>query len=204
MAEASELAAKRAAEKIRKSEERQRKEAEKAARLAQREASQAAKRAPLADAPSLAPSEIARHAYGNLAIRSEGVEGEGREWVGVGQLTPSLASRTVWLRARLASSRKQGKTLVFLTLRQSIHSVQAVVAGKGGGEELVGFASTLSRESVVDVLGEITLPASPIASCSQRDVEVTRRSSACGGEGGEGGGGRGGSGVAVEAACVLV
>eukprot|EP00965_Chrysotila_dentata_P050863 1686974-Pleurochrysis_carterae.AAC.1 len=34
----------------------------------------------------------------------------------------------VWVRARLSTSRKQGKALAFLTLRQSIYSVQARIA----------------------------------------------------------------------------
>ena len=76
----------------------------------------------------------------------------------------------VWVRARVATSRKQGKALCFLQLRQSMHTAQAVVFAKEG--ELVGFAATLPRESVVDVFGEVTLPAEAVASCSQSAVEL--------------------------------
>ena len=45
------------------------------------------------------------------------------------------------LRARVATSRKQGKTLCFLQHRQSIHTVQAVVFSQEG--DLVPFAAAL-------------------------------------------------------------
>ncbi len=37
---------------------------------------------------------------------------------------------------------------------------------------MVKYASQITRESIVDVEGTITIPASPIASCSQSQVRV--------------------------------
>ena len=55
--------------------------------------------------------------------------------------------------------------LCFLQLRQSMHTAQAVVFSKES--DIVAWAAALPRESVVDVLGELSVPKEPIASCSQ-------------------------------------
>jgi aspartyl-tRNA synthetase len=72
------------------------------------------------------------------------------------------------MRTRLQNSRKQGGKLCFLTLRQDLATVQAVV----GGAEMAGFAGALPDESVVDILGKVECPEKPITSCSQSNVEV--------------------------------
>ena len=75
-------------------------------------------------------------------------------------LGPQLAGQHVWVRARLATSRKQGKMLCFLQLRESMHTVQAVVYSKG---DIVPFAAQVPRESIVDVYGEVTVPSEKVA-----------------------------------------
>ena len=76
----------------------------------------------------------------------------------------------VWLRGRVTASRKQGKNLCFITLRQGMHSVQAVVFAEEG--ELVAFAAALPRESIVDVYASVSVAADPVKSCSQQGVEL--------------------------------
>ena len=61
-----------------------------------------------------------------------------------------------------------------MQLRSSMCTVQAVVYAKEG--ELVGFASAIPRESVVDIYGEISVPDAEVASCTQRGVELQARS----------------------------
>merc|ERR1719502_2677072 len=92
----------------------------------------------------------------------------GRTWTSVRSLDKSSKDKEVWIRARVHNSRKQGGKLCFLTLRHDLATVQAVV----GGNEMAGFAGALPDESVVDVLGEVTVPKDPIKSCSQSNVEL--------------------------------
>mmetsp|Transcript_37817 Transcript_37817/g.122262 ORF Transcript_37817/g.122262 Transcript_37817/m.122262 type:complete len:604 (-) Transcript_37817:148-1959(-) len=152
--------------------------AAKAARAAQRGAKAEAKAATKDEAvlgPNLSQAEMDSAEFGNLFIQS--THAATRTWTGVKELVPSLAGQQVWVRARVATSRKQGKALCFLQLRQSMQTVQAVVVAKEG--QLVGFAATLPRESVVDVFGEVTLPAEAVASCSQSAVELQVRRLYC-------------------------
>jgi aspartyl-tRNA synthetase len=86
----------------------------------------------------------------------------------VRQLTTAKLGETVWLRARVHNSRKQGGKLCFLTLRQDLATVQVVVFGP----EMAGFAGALSDETVVDVYGKVKAPEEPLKTCTQSDVEV--------------------------------
>ena len=86
------------------------KAAEKAARQAQRAASQTQKGAEVLG-PSVTLLDWEGHDYGNLFIQSHAAPA--RAWTEVPALEPSLKGREVWVRARVATSRKQGKTLCF-------------------------------------------------------------------------------------------
>lgn len=83
-------------------------------------------------------------------------------------MTPALKGQEVWIRARVHNSRKQGGKLCFLTLRQDLATLQAVVMGA----EIAGFAGALPDETVVDVFGKVECPEKPINSCTQSDVEL--------------------------------
>lgn len=179
-----ELAAKREADKKRKAAEKAEKEAKKEAARKEREAAAAAKAGkaaapvdvsdaagasgPALDVPTVTLRTYESHEWGELFIQSD-VETQ-REWALIGDLTPAMAGKLVWIRARVATSRKQGKMLCFLQLRQSIHTAQAVVYSKDG--DIVPFAANIPRESVVDVLGELTVPKDPIASCTASGIEL--------------------------------
>ena len=176
---AEELAAKRDADKKRKAAEKAEKEAKKEAARKEREAAQAAKAgkaaaAAEADGPALTVPKVTlrtydAHDWGELFIQSD-LQSASREWVQIGELTPAMAGKQVWLRARVQTSRKQGKMLAFLQLRQSMHTAQAVVYSKES--DIVPFAAALPRESVVDILGELTVPEQPIASCTASGIEL--------------------------------
>lgn len=144
---------------------------EKALRAAARANAAKAKEAAAGDAalgPSLTLLDYDSAPYGNLFIQSHARSG--RAWKSVGELTPDLEGQHVWVRARLHGSRKQGKALCFLSLRQSIHTAQAVVFAKEGN--LVAFAAAVPKESVVDLLATVTRPAQPVASATQSEVEL--------------------------------
>lgn len=178
-ADATELAARRQADKERKRAEKEAKQKQKDANRKGREEAQKAKEVgdgeDTVTAPDVTLRDYESHTFGNLFIQSHGAPA--RSWTRVGQLTAELAGSKVWVRARVATSRKQGKTLCFLQLRESIHTAQAVVFSKEG--DLVSFAAQLPRESVVDVYGEISVPTEPIASCSQSAVELQVGTSCC-------------------------
>ena len=171
------LAERRKADKERKAAEKAAKNAEKATRQAERQAAQARKTngdvesEPTVVAPSVTLLDYQAHTFGNLFIQSH--PSHNRKWTSVAELEPALCGQEIWVRARVATSRKQGKMLCFLQLRESIHTVQAVVYSKEG--EIVPFAATLPRESVVDIFGEISVPNEPVASCSQSGVELQVR-----------------------------
>jgi len=148
--------------KVSKSGEKKRlKEEAKKAKEAERLASQV-----VSEGPTLSLREIDSHFFGNLFIQSE-VKTD-RQWSSIGQLTADLNSQKVWIRARVQKSIKQSSKLVFLTLRENLSTVQAVAFGP----ELAKFACTLTKESVVDILGCVTLPQEPVHSTSQKFVEL--------------------------------
>jgi len=116
--------------------------------------------------PDLTLDDFEGHTFGNLFIQSQ--RKTDREWTPVISLTPELEGKSVWIRARVHTSRKQSSKLCFLSLRQGIGTVQAVVMGA----EIAGFAGALPDESVVDVFGKIAVPQVPVSSCTQSGVEV--------------------------------
>mmetsp|Transcript_137364 Transcript_137364/g.342578 ORF Transcript_137364/g.342578 Transcript_137364/m.342578 type:complete len:772 (-) Transcript_137364:118-2433(-) len=145
-----------------KEEEKRRKEEEKKRKEDERIAAQNAKFA----GPSLTLEDFENHAFGNLFIQSQ--RRTDREWTPVSALDPSKKDQQLWVRARVHNSRKQGGKLCFLTLRQDVATIQAVVFGP----EIAGFAGALPDESVVDIYGKICCPDVPIASATQSNVEL--------------------------------
>merc|ERR1719181_1947421 len=91
-----------------------------------------------------------------------------RTWSSIRTFDSKSKDKVIWIRARVHNSRKQGAKLCFLTLRQDLATIQAVV----GGAEMAGFAGSLPDESVVDLLGKVECPEKPITSCTQSDVEL--------------------------------
>ena len=174
---AAELAEKRKEDKLRKAAEKKAKEEKKAAQQAARNAGQAAKAAATTgeDAPSVTVRTYDSVDYGNLFIQSE--QPTPREWTEVHSLQPALKGQQVWVRGRLANVRKQGKMLCFVEVRQSMYTVQAVVYSKSGG--IVPFAAALPRESIIDVLAEVSVPEEPVTSCTQSGVELQVRKLFC-------------------------
>ena len=148
--------------KVSKSAEKKRlKEEAKKAKEAERLAAQT-----VSEGPCLSLREIDSHNFGNLFVQSE-VKTD-RKWTSVESLVPELENQSVWIRARVHHSRKQSSKLVFFTLRERLGTVQAVAFGP----ELAKFASSITKESVVDILGKVTLPQEPVHSTSQKLVEI--------------------------------
>ena len=156
----------REAKKAAKAEEKRKKEEEKERKRAEREAAQQ-KKAAGPEVPEVTIKNFMDYPFGQLHIRSQGTTD--RKWTAVGELDPAAAGSGVWLRARLQNTRQQSAKLGFLVLRQRLCTVQVVVQGK----DLCAFSCGLPAESVVDVYATISVPPTPIASCTQSGVELT-------------------------------
>lgn len=102
---------------------------------------------------------------------NQSAERPGRVYTRVEALTKADAGKTVLIRARLHTSRPQGKKLCFIVLRQKVHSVQAV-ASPESGLPLVAFAQKVTRESLVEVEGEVKALEKPVTGTTQSEVEL--------------------------------
>ncbi|CAH2305404.1 aspartate--tRNA ligase, cytoplasmic [Pelobates cultripes] len=144
---------------------KQQKEAEKAAKKAEKQAKLASEQ------QAEDEEDFAKDRYGVPAmIQSQ--EKSDRVLVRVKDLTVENADKTVWVRARVHTSRAKGKQC-FLVLRQQQFNVQALVAvGDRASKQMVKFAANITKESIVDVEGIIRKVDQKIESCTQQDVEL--------------------------------
>jgi aspartyl-tRNA synthetase len=108
--------------------------------------------------------------FGDLAIIQSRWKSD-RQWTDIKALNASPGGSNVWIRGRIHRTRGKGK-LVFLVLRYGFSSVQCVVDAAISSIELVAYAATLSKESIVDVYGKVVAPEKPVDSTSQKDVEL--------------------------------
>jgi len=93
----------------------------------------------------------------------------GYAWADVASLEPAAAAgRAVRVRGAAQAVRAVGRRVAFLVLRQGAATVQCVVAGGG----MARFAAGLSRESVVDVAGVVSLPREPVRGTTQQVLDV--------------------------------
>jgi len=115
-------------------------------------------------------SDIESAAFGDLPlVQSQFVTG--RKFTSVIDLNASFVGQTVWIRARLHSSRSKGKSC-FLVLRQQLSTVQAAmfVGERDVTKEMVKFAASINKESIVDL--QALVCAAKVDSTSQKDVEL--------------------------------
>jgi aspartyl/asparaginyl-tRNA synthetase len=150
-----------------KDEKRLAKEAAKKAREDERQAQLAEQQKEL-EGPKLTLSSMDSSTFGSLFIQSEAATTD-RKFTSVSDLGSASAGKSVWIRARAQTVRKQGSKLSFLTLRDNLATVQAVVSLSS---EMVKFAGGLPKESVVDVYGTVCVPPEPLRGCTQSDVEI--------------------------------
>ncbi|EER15800.1 aspartate--tRNA ligase, putative, partial [Perkinsus marinus ATCC 50983] len=144
-----------------KEEAKRQKEEAKAARLAEEKRR--------LEGPDVPYSELVTgdQKFGHTFIQSQ-VKSLGRKFTKVTHLDATMKDQKVWIRARCQNTRKQGGKLSFVTLRQGLGTVQVVVFGG----DIAKFAGNLSKESVVDLYGTVTVPEEPIRSTTQSEVEL--------------------------------
>ncbi|XP_073503358.1 aspartate--tRNA ligase, cytoplasmic isoform X1 [Phyllobates terribilis] len=148
-----------------KAQKKQQKEAEKAAKKAEKQAKLASEQQ--ADEGE----DFAKDRYGVSAMIQSQDKPE-RVLMRVKDLTLQKADETVWVRARVHTSRAKGKQC-FLVLRQQQFNVQALVAvGDRASKQMVKFAANITKESIIDVGGVVRKVDQKIESCTQQDVEL--------------------------------
>lgn len=118
------------------------------------------------------PNDPLKDQYGDLPmVQSQGISG--RTWSRVDEINAGLKGQKVLIRARVHTVRGKGKS-AFLVLRQRQATIQAIMFADDQtvSRQMVKYASTITRESIVDVEGVVACPENPIESCSQKDVEL--------------------------------
>ena len=90
----------------------------------------------------------------------------------LGDLGQENVGKSVWMRIRLQKARVT-KTVIFLVLRQRLHTIQAVAAkSETIGKPFMKFLEGIPKESVLDVKGVVVVPSEPIESCSVSGFEI--------------------------------
>ncbi|KAH9646486.1 Aspartate--tRNA ligase 2 cytoplasmic [Citrus sinensis] len=101
----------------------------------------------------------------------------GREWTVVGALNGSLKDQEVLIRGRVHTTRPVGNKLAFVVVRERVSTVQclATVKPDSVSKEMVRFVRSLSNESIVDVIGVVSVPDVEIKGATQQEgVQLPR------------------------------
>ncbi|XP_059662995.1 aspartate--tRNA ligase 2, cytoplasmic-like isoform X2 [Cornus florida] len=127
-----------------------------------------------------APDPLAAN-YGDVPLedlQSKAVTG--RKWTEIGSLTEDLKDQSVLIRGRAHTIRAVSKKIAFLVVRERGFTVQCVLTAAADlvSGQMVKFATSLSKESFVDVEGIVSVPGVHIKSASQQ-VEVQVRKLYC-------------------------
>lgn len=140
-------------------------------KAAEKEAKKEARKQAQGEQQSIQEEDVSEGFYGNLPlIQSE--ERIERNILNLKELTPKIADKKVWVRARLQTSRAKGKQCFFV-LRQQKWTVQALVCvGPNVSKQLVKFTAGINKESIVDVEGYVRKVDQKVEACSQQDVEL--------------------------------
>ncbi|KAL0447616.1 UNVERIFIED_CONTAM: Aspartate--tRNA ligase 2, cytoplasmic [Sesamum latifolium] len=135
------------------------------------EAAAAASAAAGVSAVTLEAEDPLAENYGEIPlIDLQSKEISGKKWTEVKDLTNELKDQVVLIRGRAQAIRAVGKKMAFLVVRERGFTVQCVltVAQDVVSPQMVKFATSLSRESIVDVEGVISVPTQPITGASQQ------------------------------------
>ncbi|KAL7150610.1 hypothetical protein ABFS83_05G125000 [Erythranthe nasuta] len=119
--------------------------------------------------------------YGEIPLNDlQSKEISGKKWTDVKDLNDGLKDQTVLVRGRAQAIRAVGKKMAFVVVRKRGFTVQCVltVAQDLVSSQMVKFATSLSRESIVDIEGIVSVPAQPITGASQQ-VEIQVRKLYC-------------------------
>ncbi|WFD31277.1 aspartate--tRNA ligase [Malassezia sp. CBS 17886] len=144
--------------------EKERVKAEKAARLAAEQATRQA-----------AEVDFAADSYGTLPMNQSHSK-DNVQLVAIEDIHPDRDGQRITLQARLQTSRAPSAKLVFVTLRQNMHCVQATLAQtpEKVSRQMTKWAAGVTPESIVQVEGTIARVPKPIesASVTVKDAEI--------------------------------
>ncbi|KAH0670447.1 hypothetical protein KY290_025870 [Solanum tuberosum] len=151
------------------------KEAAKLERQRRRQEAAAAAAATAVSIVSIEESDPLSGNYGDVELndlQSKAVTG--RKWTEVGSVTPEMKDQVVLIRGRVQTIRPVGKKIAFVVVRERGFTVQCVLTVKPElvSSQMVKYATSLSKESIVDVEGVVTIPEKPITGATQQQVEV--------------------------------
>ncbi|KAI9107041.1 hypothetical protein K1719_022569 [Acacia pycnantha] len=102
------------------------------------------------------------------------------DWTKVEALNDSLESKWVRIRGVAQTIRAVGKKMAFVVIRENGFTVQCLVQVQPDqvSPQMVKYVTALSRESIVDLEGVVSVPGSPIKGASQQ-VEIQVRKLYC-------------------------
>jgi len=152
-----------------KSKKQMEKEAKKAEKMAKRAAAKG-DAGQAGDEEDLGP-DVSAGNYGVSPMNQSRDKPDFR-FIDVSVLSSKLNEQSVWIRARLHTSRAKGKQCFFV-LRQQQYTVQCIsFVSEDTSKQMIKFLSRISKESIVDVYATVKKAPSKIESCTQHDVEM--------------------------------
>ncbi|GER32711.1 aspartate--tRNA ligase [Striga asiatica] len=119
--------------------------------------------------------------YGEIPLNGlQSKEISGKKWTEVKDLAAGLKDQEVLIRGAAQAIRAVGKKVTFVVVRERGFTVQCVltVAQDLVSPQMVKFATRLSRESIIDAEGIVSVPAQPITGTTQQ-VEIQVRKLYC-------------------------
>ncbi|XP_060212392.1 aspartate--tRNA ligase 2, cytoplasmic-like [Lycium barbarum] len=150
------------------------KEAAKLERQRRRQEAAAATTAAISTISIEQPDPLSTN-YGDVALvdlQSKSISG--RKWTEVGSINPELKDQVILIRGRVQTIRPVGKKIAFVVVRERGFTVQCVLTVKVDlvSSQMVKYATSLSKESIVDIEGVVSIPEKPITGATQQQVEV--------------------------------
>eukprot|EP01100_Stratorugosa_tubuloviscum_P000456 TRINITY_DN1101_c0_g1_i1.p1 TRINITY_DN1101_c0_g1~~TRINITY_DN1101_c0_g1_i1.p1 ORF type:complete len:576 (-),score=299.67 TRINITY_DN1101_c0_g1_i1:139-1866(-) len=96
----------------------------------------------------------------------------GTKWTNIREINESLKDTRIRVRGRIHNSRGKGN-LCFVVLRQGAFSIQVVLSkSEVVSKDMLNFVQNVTRESIVDVVANVTIPTNKIESTTQQNVEL--------------------------------
>lgn len=96
-------------------------------------------------------------------------------WTNIGDINEDLVGKQIKTRVRLQNTRKQGKKMLFVVMRDSSYTAQAVLFAEEGkiSSQMIDFSSALPKEAIIDIEGTVVKANKPIESCTVSNYELS-------------------------------
>lgn len=98
-----------------------------------------------------------------------------RKWVSLGSIGEADIGKVLLIRARVHNVRAKG-TVAFIILRDSFHTMQVVAFPNDFvSKKMIKFIGGITKESIVDLEAEVTVPEQEIISCTKKQELKLRK-----------------------------